>query len=63
MKTKKVIYHCSSLGAILSGEDDIDTPQHAKADDMTLQDTVDSLLKASFQMFSIGIMSFGHVNS
>ena len=35
------------LGAILSGEDEIAVPLHAKSDEMTLQNTVDELLKCS----------------
>lgn len=34
-------------GAVLSGEDEMDIPDHAKADDTTLQKTVDELLKSS----------------
>ena len=34
-------------GAILSGEDEIDVPKHAKSDEMTLQNTIDELLKCS----------------
>ncbi len=33
------------MGAILSGEDEVDAPCRAKADEMTLQNTVDELLK------------------
>ena len=39
------IYLSSSIGAILSGEDEVDAPNRAKADEMTLQNTVDELLK------------------
>ena len=39
------IYLSSSVGAILSGEDEVDAPNRAKADEMTLQNTVDELLK------------------
>ena len=40
-------YIASSLGAILSGEDASQTPNRARSDDMTLQNTVDALVKAS----------------
>ena len=31
----------------MSGEDEIDVPKHAKSDEMTLQNTIDELLKCS----------------
>ena len=49
------VYLAGSLGAILSGEDEVDTPCRAKADEMTLQDTVDELLKASAGRFDYAI--------
>ena len=45
-------YVASSLGAILSGEDATSTPNRARADEMTLQNTVDALLKASGESLS-----------
>ncbi len=39
------IYLSSSVGAILSGEDEVDAPNRAKADEMTMQNIVDELLK------------------
>ena len=35
------------LGAILSGEDELEVQSHAKSDEKTLQNTVDELLKSS----------------
>jgi hypothetical protein len=45
------IYMSSCLGAILSGEDEVDTPNRAKADEYTLQNTADELLKSSAGRF------------
>ena len=49
------IYISSSLGAILSGEDEVDAPSHAKADEHTLQNTVDDLLRCSVGRFDYAI--------
>lgn len=49
------IYLTSSLGAVLSGEDRCDTPEHAKADEFTLQKTVDELLKNSAGRFDYAV--------
>ena len=49
------IYLSSSLGAILSGEDERDTPNRAKADEFTLQNTIDELLKCSAGRFDYAI--------
>lgn len=49
------IYMSSCLGAVLSGEDEIDTPDRAKADEFTLQNTVDELLKASSGRFDYAV--------
>lgn len=49
------IYLSSSVGAILSGEDERGTPQHAKVDQKTLQNTMDELLKCSAGRFDYAI--------
>ncbi len=49
------IYLTSSLGAILSGEDAKGTPQHARADDSTLHNAIDELLKCSSGRFDYAI--------
>ena len=43
------------MGAILSGEDDVEAPEHAMADDYTLQNMVDTLLKGSAGRFDYAI--------
>ncbi|KAK2142119.1 hypothetical protein LSH36_995g01101 [Paralvinella palmiformis] len=49
------IYLSTSLGAILSGEDERGVPKHAKADTMTLQNAIDELLKASSGRFDYAV--------
>jgi len=49
------IYMSSSMGAILSGEDEAAAPSRAKADEYTLQNTMDELLKNSAGRFDYAI--------
>ena len=49
------VYLCSSLGAVLSGELDSMAPDRARADETTLQNTVDELLKSSAGRFDFAI--------
>lgn len=49
------VYLAGSLGAILSGEDEGATPGRAKSDEMTLQNSVDELLKNSAGRFDYAI--------
>ena len=45
------------LGAILSGEDELEVQSHAKSDERTLQNTVDELLKSSAGRLQLTIRS------
>ena len=49
------VYMSSSMGAILSGEDEVEAPSRAKADEHTLQNTMDELLKHSAGRFDYAI--------
>ena len=49
------VYLSTSLGAILSGEDERELPKHAQADVKTLQNTIDELLKCSSGRFDYAI--------
>ena len=53
------IYLSSSVGAILSGEDEVDAPNRARADEMTLQNTVDELLKYTSQEIMLKLLGGG----